>query len=167
MLFLKIIVNNVFYCYTVNLSRHNYSLRIKIYYFIDVFYLYNKKNNTRRLEDMANTIFYSLAALVSKILFCHSKLKFICSRHRVISSLYTLQTGARLQNIKRFAIYCHVEHLVHFVLRYFSLHKEPPNCPFLYALERCPSYGKYSYSNMTDKQRGLKPGVRLTEVSVL
>ena len=37
---------------------------------------------------MANTIFYSLAALVRKILFCHSKIKFICSRHRVISSLY-------------------------------------------------------------------------------
>ena len=37
---------------------------------------------------MANTIFYSLAALVRKILFCHSKIKFISSRHRVISSLY-------------------------------------------------------------------------------
>ena len=38
-LFLKIIVNNVLYCCTVNLSRHNYFLhwRIKIYYFIDVF----------------------------------------------------------------------------------------------------------------------------------
>ena len=45
--------------------------------------LYNKKNITRRLEDMkfyflvAKTIFYSLAALVRKILFCHSKIKFI------------------------------------------------------------------------------------------
>ena len=38
-LFLNIIVNNVLYCCTVNLSRHNYFLhwRIKIYYFIDVF----------------------------------------------------------------------------------------------------------------------------------
>ena len=35
---------------------------------------------------MAKTIFYSLAALVRKILFCHSKIKFISSRHRVISS---------------------------------------------------------------------------------
>ena len=56
--------------------------------------LYNKKNITRRLEDM-NFIFswqkhkfYSLAALVRKILFCHSKKKFISSRHRVISSMY-------------------------------------------------------------------------------
>ena len=59
-LFLKMIVNNVLYCCTVNLSRHNYFLhwRIKIYYFIDVFFfcLYNKKNITRRLEDM-NLIF--------------------------------------------------------------------------------------------------------------
>ena len=37
---------------------------------------------------MAKTIFYSLAALVRKILFCHSKIKFISSHHRVISSLY-------------------------------------------------------------------------------
>ena len=39
---------------------------------------------------MAKTIFYSLAALVRKILFCHSKIKFISSRHRVISSIYPL-----------------------------------------------------------------------------
>ena len=37
---------------------------------------------------VAKTIFYSLAALVRKILFCHSKIKFISSRHRVISSIY-------------------------------------------------------------------------------
>ena len=37
---------------------------------------------------MAKTIFYSLAALVRKVLFCHSKIKFISSRHRVISSIY-------------------------------------------------------------------------------
>ena len=36
---------------------------------------------------MAKTKFYSLAALVRKILFCHSKIKFISSRHRVISSM--------------------------------------------------------------------------------
>ena len=52
--------------------------------------LYNKKNITRWLEDMnfifswQKTIFYSLAALVRKILFCHSKIKFISSRPRVI-----------------------------------------------------------------------------------
>ena len=38
---------------------------------------------------MAKTIFYSLAALVRKIFFCHSKIKFISSHHRVIFSLYT------------------------------------------------------------------------------
>ena len=37
---------------------------------------------------MAKTIFYSLAALVRKILFCHSKIKFISSSHCVISSIY-------------------------------------------------------------------------------
>ena len=56
--------------------------------------LYNKKNITRRLEDMnfifswQKTKFCSLAALVRKILFCHSKIKFISSRPRVISSMY-------------------------------------------------------------------------------
>ena len=48
---------------------------------------------------VAKTIFYSLAALVRKILFCHSKIKFIFSRHRVISSIYVtvrLLSGARL-----------------------------------------------------------------------
>ena len=39
---------------------------------------------------MAKTIFYSLAVLVCKILFCHSKIKFLSSHHRVISSMYTL-----------------------------------------------------------------------------
>ena len=38
------------------------------------FCLYNKKNITRRFEDIS---------LVRKILFCHSKIKFISSRHRV------------------------------------------------------------------------------------
>ena len=47
------------------------------------FCLYNKKNITQWHEDMnfiflvAKTIFYSLAALVHKILFCHLKIKFI------------------------------------------------------------------------------------------
>ena len=36
---------------------------------------------------VAKTIFYSLAALVRKILFCHSKIKFISSHHRVISCI--------------------------------------------------------------------------------
>ena len=37
---------------------------------------------------MAKTLFYSLAALVRKIVFCHPKIKFISSHHRVISSIY-------------------------------------------------------------------------------
>ena len=41
---------------------------------------------------VAKTIFYSLAALVHKILFCHLKIKFISSRHRVISSMYFAYT---------------------------------------------------------------------------
>ena len=59
--------------------------------------LYNKKNIIRRLEDM-NFIFswqkqyftHSLRSFV-KLLFCHSKIKFISSRPRVISSLYIYQ----------------------------------------------------------------------------
>ena len=74
-LFLKIIVNNVLYCCTVNLSRHNY-------------FLANKNLLFCRCLFVAKTIFYSLAALVRKILFCHSKIKFISSRHCVISSTY-------------------------------------------------------------------------------
>ena len=58
------------------------------------FCLYNKKNITRRLEDM-NLIFswqkqyftHSLCSFV-KFFFCHSKIKFISSHHRVISSIY-------------------------------------------------------------------------------
>ena len=37
---------------------------------------------------VAKTIFYERAQRVSKILFCYSKIKFIFSRHRVISSIY-------------------------------------------------------------------------------
>ena len=37
---------------------------------------------------MAKTVFYSLAVLVRKILFCHSKIKFISSHHHLISSMY-------------------------------------------------------------------------------
>ena len=40
---------------------------------------------------MAKTILYERAQRVSKILFCHSKIKFMSSRHRVISSIYLLR----------------------------------------------------------------------------
>ena len=66
-----------------------------------------KKNITRRLEDMnfifswQKAIFYSLAALVRKILFCHSKIKFISSRPRVISSINPHLLHKNLHNISR------------------------------------------------------------------
>ena len=77
--------------------------------------LYNKKNITRRLEDMnfifswQKTIFYSLAALVRKILFCHSKIKFISSRPRVISSMYCRgrqRNVPRIKNARAQPLYC-------------------------------------------------------------
>ena len=43
---------------------------------------------------VAKTMFYSLATLVRKILFFHSKIKFMSSRHHLISSIYDrIQTG--------------------------------------------------------------------------
>ena len=45
---------------------------------------------------MAKTIFYSLAAIVRKILFCHSKIKFISSGHRVISSVYSEERSGKI-----------------------------------------------------------------------
>lgn len=47
-------------------------------------------------------------------LFCnhnvHYKQTFTASWSTSVT-VYTLQMGERLQNIKKFAIYCHVEHL--------------------------------------------------------
>ena len=51
---------------------------------------------------VAKTIFYSLAALVRKILFCHSKVKFISSRHCVISSIYL--TDFLKTNLTKFSV---------------------------------------------------------------
>ena len=45
---------------------------------------------------VAKAIFYSLAALVRKILFYHSKMKFISSRHRVISSMYSEERSGKI-----------------------------------------------------------------------
>ena len=45
---------------------------------------------------MAKTICYSLAALVRKILFCRSKMKFISSRHRVISSMDSEERSGKI-----------------------------------------------------------------------
>ena len=46
---------------------------------------------------MLKTIFYSLAALVRKILFKHQKIKFISSRHRVISFIYLMHFFNKLK----------------------------------------------------------------------
>ena len=80
--------------------------------------LYNKKNITRRLEDM-NFIF-SLAALVRKILFCHSKIKFISSRHRVISSIYSqlLKTGSLDNAIREFSLAKPSWYMSHYTMIY-------------------------------------------------
>ena len=53
------------------------------------FCLYNKKNITRRLEDINFISSWQKQYLLTrcKILFCHSKKKFRSSRHRVISSI--------------------------------------------------------------------------------
>ena len=74
-LFLKIIVNNVLYRCTVNLSRHNYFLQIKIYYFIILcLFVYIIKRtlhgglNIWILFSCGKIIFYSLAGLVHKII---------------------------------------------------------------------------------------------------
>ena len=64
--------------------------------------LYNKKNITRRLEDM-NFIFswqkqyftHSLRSLV-RYCSCHSNIKFISSRHRVISPIYYIDESVLL-----------------------------------------------------------------------
>ena len=59
-------------------------------------YLYNKKNITRSLEDM-NFMFswqeqYLTRSLRSLVRYCscHSNIKFISSRYRVISSIYPM-----------------------------------------------------------------------------
>ena len=94
-LFLKIIVNNVLYCCTVNLSRHNYFLANKNLLFYRCLFVYIIKRTLHGglkvwiLFASDKTIFYERAGWVSKILFCHSKIKFISSRHRVISSIST------------------------------------------------------------------------------
>ena len=54
-----------------------------------------KREDMNFIFSWQKTIFYSLAALVHKILFCHSKIKFISSRPRVISSMYCAQYQSR------------------------------------------------------------------------
>ena len=74
-LFLKIIVNNVLYCCTVNLSRHNYFLANKNLLFYRCLFVYITKRTLHGgfkiwiLFSSGKTIFYERAQRVSKILF--------------------------------------------------------------------------------------------------
>ena len=52
-----------------------------------------------------------LAALVRKILFCHSKIKFISSRHRVISSIYKPLQAVYITFSRSGYWACHLCHL--------------------------------------------------------
>ena len=99
----------------LRLARDSYATLYRfLYWFPSIilsmsFCLDNKKNSTWRLEDMnlfsrCKPIFYERAQRVSKILFCHSKIKFISSRHHVISSLYK----ARLANLLCIVVICRV-----------------------------------------------------------
>ena len=57
---------------------------------------------------VAKTIFYERAQRVSKILFCNSKIKFISSRPRVISSIYfTYESRDTLANVPRIITHVH------------------------------------------------------------
>ena len=71
-LFLKIIVNNVLHCCTVNLSRHNYFLANKNLLFYPCLFVYIIK---RTLHGGLKIRIYFLVA--KTILFCHSKIKLI------------------------------------------------------------------------------------------
>ena len=67
--------------------------------FVDLVTPYNKKNITRWLEDMNFMLSWqeqyltrSLRSLV-RYCSCHLNIKFISSRHRVISSIYFIISG--------------------------------------------------------------------------
>ena len=70
--------------------------------FVELVSPYNKKNITRWLEDM-NFMFswpeqYFTRSLRSLVRYCsfHSNIKFISSRHRVISSIYDIRNKDKL-----------------------------------------------------------------------
>ena len=79
-------------------------------------------------------------------------------------TVYTLRNGARLQNIKHFAIYCHVEQPafpfwgIFHCIKNFQI--------ILWRFQKCSSYIEYSYSKMTEKRQRPTPGVRLIDWSV-
>ena len=79
--------------------------------FVELVSPYNKKNITRWLEDM-NFMFewqeqYLTRSLRSLVRYCscHSNIKFISSRHRVISSIYCLDFTCLSYTCTFFALY--------------------------------------------------------------
>ena len=100
------------------------------------FCLYNKKNITRRLEDM-NFIFSW-----QKQYFTHSLrsfIKFISSRHRVISSLYNITYGLlEIRNFSSRVEKIYFSQSLGSLVKYFSTLEEkfsisasPCNIPYL------------------------------------
>ena len=83
-------------CHLCSVVSFN-DVTIPAFAFVELVSPYNKKNITRWLEDM-NFMFswqeqyltHSLRSLVRHC-SCHSNIKFISSRHRVISSIYYVQ----------------------------------------------------------------------------
>ena len=71
------------YCCTVNLSRRNYFLANKNLLFYRCLFVYIIKRTLH--GGLKIWILFSRGK--NKILFCHSKIKFISSRHRLISSM--------------------------------------------------------------------------------
>ena len=77
--------------------------------FVELVSPYNKKNITRWLEDM-NFMFswqeqYLTRSLRSLVRYCsrHSNIKFISSRHRVISSIYLEAILCRSSKVRLFS----------------------------------------------------------------
>ena len=80
------------------------TLRFPSFAFVELVSPYNKKNITRWFEDM-NFMFswqeqYLTRSLSSLMRYCscHSNIKFISSRHRVISSIYYMASSASGQD---------------------------------------------------------------------
>ena len=97
--------------------------------FVELVSPYNKKNITRWLEDM-NFMFswqeqYLTRSLRSLVRYCscHSNIKFISSRHRVISSIYNTNIDKNwtpiLEIIRKFRI--SKKNSVHILRRQFPL----------------------------------------------
>ena len=81
-------------CHLCSVVSFN-DVTIPAFAFVELVSPYNKKNITRWLEDM-NFVFswqeqYLTRSLRSLVRYCscHSNIKFVSSRHRAISSIYT------------------------------------------------------------------------------